>query len=161
MIEPLFKKNYLAMIENSVKGENWMFRNFYINENEVEKDALENGGLSCSAFASSILYLQNSVFEFLKKPKWLEFTHANVASTVKDMMQNGWQEIVELKLGAVLIWEKQEHEHMGFYVGNDEAISNDSKGTGFPWRHHVTYNNTRKVEKILWHPALNEDIVPQ
>ena len=81
--------------------------------------------------------------------------HATVEGTEKDMLASGWQEIAELKSGAVLIWEKQEHEHMGFYVGHDEAISNDSKGTGFPWRHHVTYNNTRKIEKIYWHSELD------
>lgn len=143
------------MIENAAKGENWMFRNFYIHENGVEKDVLENGGLSCAAFVSSILYFHNSLLEFLRKPRWIKFTHANVASTKKDMLENSWYEIQELKPGAVIIWEKQEHEHMGFYVGNDEAVSNDSKGRGFPWKHHFTYNGTRKIEKIYWHDDLN------
>jgi hypothetical protein len=162
MIELLFKKNYLAMIENSVKGENWMFRNFYIRQDGVEKDVLENGGLSCSTFVSSLLYLQNSSLEFLKKSRWIQFTHANVSSTIKDMLASGWYEIKDLRPGAVLVWEQKNgnddnmpHEHNGFCVSETEAISNDSKGTGFPWRHHVTYNDTRKVEKILWHPELD------
>src|SRR3989338_628643 len=109
MREFLFKKNYLAMIENSVKGENWMFRNFYIRENGFEKDVLESGSLSCAVFVSSILYLQNSLLEFLKKPHWIKFTHANVGSTEKDMHENDWFEIKELKPGAVIIWERQDH----------------------------------------------------
>jgi len=145
------------MIENTAKGENWMFRNFYIRENGIEKDVLEDGGLSCAAFVSSILYFQNSLLELFKKPHWIKFTHANVASTEKDILENGWYTITELKPGAIIIWEKQEHEHIGFYVGDEEAISNDSKGTGFPWRHHITYNNTRKIEKIYWHPELDKD----
>lgn len=153
----LFKKNYLTQIENSAKGENWMFRNFFIIQDGVEKDALEDGGLSCSAFASSILYLFNSVLEFLNKPHWIKFTHANTESSVKDMLEHGWYEIKDLKPGAVIIWEKQKHEHMGFCVSDVEAISNDSKGTGFPWKHHITYNGTRKIEKILWHPELDND----
>lgn len=144
------------MIENSTKGENWMFRNFYIRENGVEKDVLEDGGLSCAVFASSVLYFHNSLLEFLNKPHWIKFTHANVGSMEKDMRENGWYEIQKLKPGAVLVWEKQEHEHVGFCVSATEAMSNDSKGTGFPWKHHYTYNGTRKIEKIYWHPDLDK-----
>ena len=151
------------MIENSVKDKNWMFRNFYILQDGVEKDALENGGLSCAVFVSSVLYLFNSLLEFRKKPHWIGFTHANVGSTEADMLRNGWHELSELRPGAVLVWEQkasqadQAHEHMGFCVSPTEAISNDSRGTGFPWRHHITYNDTRKIEKILWHPELDND----
>ena len=155
MIEHEFKKNYLTMIENAAKGENWLFKNFSIKRDGVEVDALENGGLSCAVLVSSILYLHNSLLEFLQKPHWINFTHANVIPTVKDMLQSGWQEISDLKIGAVLVWEKLEHEHIGFYMGNDEAVSNDSKGRGFPWKHHYTYNDTRKIDKILWHPELD------
>ncbi len=157
MIEHRFKKNYLMMIENAAKGENWMFRNLYIVQDGVEKDILKDGGLSCAVFASSILYLCNSLFEFLQKPKWLAFTHANTTSTVKDMLEHGWHEIQDLRPGAVLVWEKQNYDHIGFCVSETEAVSNDSQGKGFPWRHHITYNDTRKIEKILWHPELDHD----
>ena len=149
----LKKKNYLTMIENAAKGQNWMFRNFYIEENGREKDVLENGGLSCAVFVSAILYLN----------KVIQDVHAIVGSTTKDMIASGWYEIKDLRPGAVLIWENKlghddgkMHEHNGFYIGNDEAISNDSKGTGFPWKHHYTYNGTRKIEKIYWHSALDD-----
>src|SRR6185369_5161142 len=114
MIEYPLKKNYLGMIENAAKGENWMFRNFYMVKDGVERDALENGALSCAVFVSSILYLHNN----LLKETWLKFTHANVGSTVKDMLEHGWVEVSELKPGAVVVWEKQgDHEHIGFCVG--------------------------------------------
>ena len=145
------------MIENAGKGENWMFRNFYVEDAGIEKDLLESGGLSCSTFASSILYLHNSLLEFLGKPHWLKLTHANTKSTVKDMLENGWYEIKDLRPGAVLVWEEQNFPHMGFCISEEEAISNDSKGTGFPWKHHVTYNNTRNIEKIYWHKELDEE----
>jgi len=144
------------MIENSAKGENHLFRNFYIIQDGVEKDALNNGGLSCSTFASSILYFFNSVLEFQKKPKWLAYIHANTNSTVKDMLGHDWYEIKELRSGSVLVWEEEDFPHMGFCVSETEAISNDSKGTGFPWKHHITYNGTRKIEKIYWHDELSE-----
>ena len=76
MIQYQFKKNYLAMIENSVKGENWMFRNFYLTRDGLEQDVLENGGLSCAVLASSIVYLHNPLLEALKKPRWIQSTHA-------------------------------------------------------------------------------------
>ena len=150
----LKKKNYLAMIENTAKGENWMFRNFYVEENGKITDIYNNGRWSCAILVSSILYLN----------KLIKDVHANVLSVNKDMEEFGWYEIKELKPGAVLVWEKsvamddsQEHYHIGFYVGDDMAVSNDSRGTGFPHKHHYTSNNTSKIEKIYWHSALDED----
>lgn len=139
------------MIENSVKGENWMFRNLYAEIDDKETDILKNGSLSCSVFASSVLYLN----------KLIKDVHAQTYSTEKDMIQSGWVEIKDLRPGAVLVWEKKDgksgmpHNHIGFYIGDKMAISNNSRGTGFPWKHHYTYNNTRKIEKIYWHPELN------
>ena len=142
------------MIENAAKGENWMFRNLYAEVNGKGTDIAQNGRWSCAVFVSRILYLNKLIGDM----------HANVPSVTKDMLKSGWFEIKELKPGAVLVWEKRvalddktEHSHNGFYIGDGMAISNDSKGTGFPHKHHYTYNGTRKIEKIYWHPALNED----
>lgn len=145
------------MIENSAKGENWMFKNFYIEKDGEVRDSLDDGHNSCAVMVSSILLLLNDMFHWIKSP------HTTVVSTEKDMKESGWLEVSDLKPGAVLIWEKKEghsgnmHYHIGFYMGDDEAISNDSRGTGFPGRHHYTYNGTRKVEKIYWHPELDKD----
>lgn len=112
---------------------------------------------------SHILYSFNSLLEFLGKEHWIKFIHLTVASTEKDMTEHGWYEIKDLRPGAILIWEKKDghngepHNHIGFFTGGEEAISNSSRGTGFPHKHHVTYNGTRKVEKILWHDDLNND----
>jgi hypothetical protein len=117
-----------------------------------EIDILENGGLSCATFVSSVLYLH----------KLIKDVHSNVGSTTEDMITSGWQEIKDLRIGAVLTWESRlgnkdgkMHGHNGFYISKDEAISNDSRGSGFPRRHHYTYNDTRKIEKIYWHPDLD------
>ncbi len=158
----LFKKNYLTQIENSAKGEDYLFRNFYVEKEGEIKDSLEDGKNSCAVMVSFILYSFNSLLEFMGKKHWIKFIHLTVTSTEKDMIENGWYEIDDLKLGAVLIWEKKDgrngepHNHIGFYIGNEEAVSNDSKGTGFPWKHHYTYNNTRKIDKIYWHHDLDE-----
>ena len=161
---PLLKKNYLAMIHNSAKGENHMFRNFFITLDGVERDALADGALGCGVIISSILYLQNSTLEFLKKPKWISFTHASVISTERDMEKNGWVHIPEVREGAIITWEARKgrevpvygdmHLHMGFYIGNERAVSNGSNTTLMPEEHHYTYDGARKISRIWWHPEL-------
>jgi hypothetical protein len=162
---PQLKKNYLAMIRNSAKGENHMFRNFFITLDGVERDALSDGALGCGVLVTSILYLQNSTLEYLKKPKWISFTHASVVATEKDLEQNGWFLVPDLREGAIITWEAREgrevpvygtmHPHMGFYIGNERAVSNGSNTTLMPEEHHATYNGTRKIERIWWHPSLD------
>lgn len=164
VVKIIFKKSYLAMIRNAAKGENHMFRNFYITIDGVERDALADGALGCGVLVTSILYLQNSTLEFLKKPRWISFTHASVISTEKDMAKNGWFIISDLREGAIITWEAREgrevpvygnmHIHMGFYLGNERAISNGSNSTLMPEEHHYTYGGTRKIERIWWHLAL-------
>lgn len=160
----LFKKNYLNQIENLVKGENHLFRNFFVEKNGEIKDLTENGKNSCAMVVSYLLYSFNSILEFLGKSRWIKFIHLTVVSTLKDMEENGWYEITTLKPGAVIVWEKKKgqndsipHHHIGFYVGDEQAISNDSRGIGFPRKHHYTYNNARKIEKIYWHKELDSD----
>jgi hypothetical protein len=86
---------------------------------------------------------------------------ATVESAVKKLVDAGWQEVHQLYPGAVLVWEKKDfgegqlHSHIGFYLGNNIAVSNSSFNEGVPVRHHYTYDNTRKIEKILWHPDLD------
>lgn len=151
-------KSLLAIVENSIKGgKNHFFRNMYAEENGKEIDIFENGSNSCAAFVSIILL----ALELIKHP------HATVYSTEKDMLNSGWMEIKDLRPGAVIIWEslpnakmlgesKPVSRHLGFFVGNNEAISNDSHVTGFPKRHSATFDGTRKIEKIYWHPALED-----
>ena len=151
-------KSLLAIIENSAKGDNYLFRNLYADENGEEIDIFENGKTACCGHVSWILL----ALELIKHP------HAAVHGTEKDMLQSGWYKIQELKTGAVIVWESRVADsglqgekgvklaHMGFYIGNDQAISNDSKGSGFPRKHHYTYNGTRKIERIYWHDELND-----
>jgi hypothetical protein len=164
-------KSLLAMIENSAKGgNNYFFRNLWADEDGKEIDILENGQNSCCAHVTWILYLLNDTLEYAKKPHWIKFKHATVFSTEKDLLANGWFEIKDHRPGAVIIWEPRtasvhgllgdknaELQHIGFCVSETEAISNDSKKTGFPVRHHITYNETRPIKKILWHPELDND----
>lgn len=147
----LKKKNYLSIIENSAKGENLMFRNLWAEKNENTIDIVENGRLSCAVFVSTVLYLFKAIGDL----------HATVEATVKDMLESGWVETKDFEPGVVLVWEKKDfgsngvHSHIGFYTGDEEAVSNSSMDRGVPIRHHYTYNNTRKIEKILKYPEFN------
>jgi hypothetical protein len=152
-LELLKKKNYLAMIENSAKGESWTFRNLFFKIDGKVIDVLEDGGLSCAFFVSAVLYLSKLIADL----------HTTVVGTEKDIMESGWTETEDLKEGVILVWEKKMgktdgvgHFHIGFYLGDQMAVSNDSRGSGFPHKHHFTYDDTRKIEKIYWHPALDK-----
>ena len=151
-------KSLLAIVENSVRGgDNYLFRNIYADVDGVEKDILEDGALSCAVFASAVLLN----LELIKRP------HTTVSGTIKDMLENGWREIAQPRPGTVILWEKimfedgNEHPHIGFCISDGEAISN-SFTDKCPRRHHVTYGvnqdgtPTRKIEKIYWHPELND-----
>jgi hypothetical protein len=160
--QPLLKQNYLAMIRNAAKGENHLFQNFYILLDGQQRDSLRGGALGCGVVVSSILYLQNSSLEFAGKPHWIQFVHANVLPTERDMETHGWIRISDLRPGAVIVWEPKAgadgtpHWHMGFSVGDDRAVSNGSNSTLMPEEHHATYEGTRKIERIWWHPILDE-----
>ena len=151
-VKILRKKSYLALIRNSAKGENHMFRNLFAIVDGEEKDIFENGMLSCSAFASGVL-----TFAGL-----MDGPRATVDSFEKALKEAGWIRLKEPRDGAVLIWEGKAfddgktHRHAGFYIGNDRAISNGSNTTGLPMEHHWTFDDTRKVESIWWHRDLDE-----
>ena len=89
----------------------------------------------------------------------IDSVHATVSGTEKDLENSGWTEIEEPKPGAVLIWGEVDfgggnlHRHIGFYVGEDLAVSNDYK-TGTPQEHDWKFNGERKLEKILWNTKL-------
>jgi len=149
-IQPLARDTYLAVIKNSIRTE--MFRNFYVAVGGRKKDVMRNGELSCAFFVSSVL----RIFGAAKRP------HATVASTIKDLELSGWTRAKKPKTGDVLIWEKmalggEMHEHVGFYIGYNKAVSNDYK-TGSPAVHHCTFGTVmgrpkRTVTAIYRYPS--------
>lgn len=144
----LFFENYLTFIRNSLDTQ--MFRNLWAEVDGIKKDLTEDGNLSCALFVSSLL----GIFKLIKEP------HATVDGTLRDLTETGWQEIKEPKIGCILVWEKVsfggnlgEHKHIGFYMGDNKAISNDSK-EGVPKEHDYLFDGVRSIELILWHPKL-------
>ncbi len=143
-IVPLLLENYLHMAKASVDSP--IFRNFYCLVDDEKQDILRDGDLSCAFFVSWILI----PFKLLKE------SHATVSGTIKDLANSGWTKIETPKPGAVLVWTPQQsgeeiHAHVGFYLGDELAVSNDYKKRSpqiHPW-------NSRPIEEILWHPKLD------
>ncbi len=147
------KRNFLQMIENAV-GTN-LFRNLWAEVDGDKKDILENGELSCAQFVSGILYLNGLIKE----------RHATVEGTVRDIEAFGWKKINEPKIGSILVWESIEypdgskHGHIGFYIGDQKAISNSPKEKS-PQYHRWTYareneSDYRRVSSIYWNTLLD------
>lgn len=145
----LRKKTYLATIRNAAQGENHLFRNTFASLEDTESDITKNGQLSSGKLVSSILYLNKLIHDM----------HVTVEGTEKDMRHNDWQETQELKAGVVLVWEPVRGQegnlktHIGFYLGGEEAMSNNGI-TGFPEIHHYTFGGARKICKMYAHPVL-------
>lgn len=141
-ITPLVFDSYLAVIKNSLGSK--MFRQFFARVNGKKTDILKNGELSCAFFVSTIL----AMFQ------WNKRGHTTVDSTQKDLLASGWKPLVKPRVGCVLIWNAvdygkgDEHKHIGFYIGNERAVSTSSK-KGIPVEHHWTFHGKRKVVLIL------------
>lgn len=146
-ITPLVFETYLAVIENSIGCK--LFRNFYAKVGGKKVDIMRNGELSCAFYVSSILNLF----------KLISGVHGTVDSTVKDLKQSGWKIIKKPKQGSVLVWQKIDfgnndvHKHIGFYIGDNQAVSNNYK-MGSPVKHGWNFGAKRKVDLILWNPKL-------
>jgi len=143
-------KNYLTVIKNSANSK--MFRHIYVLEDNKEKDILEDGQLSCAYYVSCILKLFNLINQEISP-------HAVVGGLVKNMLNSGWKKTKELRTGNILLWEKRKysngksHYHLGFYLGEDKAISHRHEKR-MPMIHHYTYKNKRKIIKIFTHEII-------
>ncbi|MBU2472720.1 hypothetical protein KKE74_01680 [Patescibacteria group bacterium] len=143
-------QNYLSVIKNSQNSK--IFRNFYVLNNNKKRDILKNGQFSCARYVSSILKLFDLISE----------THATVDGTIKDMLKNKWKITKKLVPGNVLVWGKwvtfsgEIHSHFGFYLGKNKAISHRDEKR-IPIIHHYTYNQKRKIIKILTHKIIKEN----
>lgn len=146
-VKPLIFDTYLAVIKNSPGSH--LFRNFYAKARGKSLDITRNGELSCAFFVSSILTL----FKMIKG------VHGTVDSTIEDLLASGWRPIKKPKIGSILVWEKlrfkngEIHKHVGFYLGQNRAISNSYK-LRCPVEHNWTFGGKRKVEKMFWNPRL-------
>ncbi|MDR3581987.1 MAG: hypothetical protein P4L67_01795 [Candidatus Pacebacteria bacterium] len=152
-VPPALFETYLAMIKNS-PGSN-LFRNAYFVIDGKKQDVLRDGDLSCAVYVSSVLRLTGLIPE----------THTTVKGTVEAMKKAGWRPIKKPRVGSVLVWgaktfkkSGETHNHIGFSIGDDKAVSNNSKKRS-PAIHHWTFGTAqgqpkRVVEAIYWNKKL-------
>lgn len=160
-----YYQSYLSMIQNSVWSSLW--KHLYITkENGNTQDILQDGNVSCAYFVSCIL----------KTFGLCGASFANVKSLQKHLLEYWWQSIPkgtvpdQITRWSIIIREAKEwsnkediywnhknsHYHIGFYMGNEQAISNMSDAFVSEWVeprtpqiHHFTYQDTRPIHSIL------------
>lgn len=148
-VEFLAKETYLAVIQNSVGSA--MFQNLYAKVDGEVKDITDDGDLSCAFYVSSVLLM----FGLIKEG------HATVHGLLREFENEKWEEIHEPKAGSVLVWEEEvddkgdRHPHIGFYIGEEKALSSRPE-RGVVSEHHYTYGeegraSMRKIEKVFHH----------
>lgn len=137
-----------------------MFQEFYITqENGEEKDILNKGSVWCAYYVSNIL----------KQFNLTPVGRANVDRIISDLEQKWWMHLESttpakhIPVWSILVreshhWEtyNKMHKHIGFYMWNEQAISNNSiHFTGMqdawyvPVQHHYTYDWQRPLTTIL------------
>ena len=143
-------KTYLAMIENSAGTR--MFRNVYASVDGEEQEILRDGELACAYFVSGVLRMFDLCNEM----------HVTVRRLLRDMESSGWIQRKDPPPGAVVYWKErtyddgEQHEHIGFLVGDEEAVSTDYRKCEVV-RHPLTeLNGKREVKAVYWHPKLGE-----
>ena len=149
-----FYKTYLEAIRGSA-GSN-IFRHLYLEMDGVEKDVAEDGELSCTIYVTWMLKIFNSDQQNIHL---IKEARARVESAVKDLIESGWYEVSDPKPGAIILWGEHKtksslHKHLGFYVGDDKAISHRDYVKS-PVEHKLHDEALGKVEKIFWHPRLD------
>lgn len=141
--------SFLAVVGNSVGSR--MFRTFFVLRDGEPVDALQDGGRSCAFYVSSVLTIFKKIGSF----------HNTVRSTVADLEGSGWElvaDLTALRPGDVLVWsarviDGEPHAHIGFHVGDDQAISTSNR-TGTPVRHHDHPNHAwTEIERAYRLPA--------
>ena len=130
-----------------------MFQTLYADVDGRRRDVTKRGDLSCAFYVSGIL----SMFGLLDE------VHGTVGGTVATMKEFGWRQTRQLKPGSVLVWDQPPdgshyHRHIGFYIGNGQAVSN-SPDRRVPVRHHYTFGRPggkkhRPVRAIYTHLEL-------
>jgi hypothetical protein len=146
-------RTFLVMAKNSIGTKT--FQNFYGTINGKPKDLVKNGNLSCAFFVSTLLHF----FKLINDP------HLTVAGLIKDMESSEWTKVRNSKMGDILIWEPVDfgsginHAHVGIFVGQNKAISNNSK-TSKPVRHHFTFGTKagkpkRRITAVYRHRLVN------
>lgn len=167
-----YYQSYLQMIRLSV-GVPIRQSLFITMSDGSTKDILRSGQESCAYYVSCILKIFNLA----------PATYANVVSLQKELIAYGWS-VIDPRTPAdqIIPWSliiraphdgstkwdmygniRKSNYHIGFYVGDEQVISNRSDGfeqglvdnqnaDRVPMIHHFTYNGKRDIVSVLTFP---------
>lgn len=141
------KENLLYTIRAAVGSQ--LFKHNFVFEKSTgtHLDTLQDGRLSCAYVVSNILVMHNLIDQ----------PHATVVTTLKKMEEAGWYTADTPVPGAVAYWQSvEENGHIGFYLGDDEYMSNSTK-RGFPALHGAKLDDGREPEVFYIHEALRKN----
>ncbi len=147
-------ETYLAHIRGSIGSQS--YRHWYGHQNmspgEV-KDVTNAGQISCAYYASCVLVAFGLAYKL----------RAETQGLLKDMWSHDWYQIEEPRPGAVLLWMPRQtqtgkHPHIGFYMGEDKAISHIGGEVCAPTEHDWSYvppkADHRELHSIWWNDRL-------
>jgi hypothetical protein len=147
-------ETYLAHIKGTVGST--AYRHWYVHQKkdpQTVKDVTNGGQRSCAYYASAVLVTFGLTYKIL----------ASTNGLLRDMWGIGWYELQEPRPGAVLVWLPREGEtgnypHLGFYMGDDKAISTIGGDICTPmehdWRYVPPKSDHRELHSIWWHDKL-------
>lgn len=145
-LKPQTLKNVLH-VARAAEG-SAMFQHLFVKNVKTgqEFDALDGGDLSCAFFVSTVL----TMAQLIDRP------HATVETTLQKMQEAGWRKATEPSAGAVVYWpgKDQAHSHIGFYLGDNECVSNSSTDRK-PKIHGLTLADGRQPECFYVHNSLH------
>jgi hypothetical protein len=141
------KQTYLAMIKNSPGTK--LFNTAYVKNLQTGEiyDVFNDGELSCAFFVSGLL----SMVGLLDRP------HSTVKTLVALLSESKkWSEVPidEPEAGDVIVWDVvtfddgTTNEHVGFYLGEGEAVSTSYKEKQVV-KHSADFEGQRKIAKLF------------
>ncbi|MCB9809521.1 hypothetical protein H6771_00910 [Candidatus Peribacteria bacterium] len=140
----LQQQNYLAAIRNSLGSR--QYQDVWLENDTQCVNVTEAGIISCAWYASSLLVLHGV----------LQSVHGTVEGTEWELRERCDllpAPYSALQPGDILLWEAVHfpnggrHAHIGFFVGEEQAISNSAR-TRVPALHHWTYEGTRAITAV-------------
>ncbi len=157
IVQWLRRRTLVYIANNSVGSKMWSKSFIFDSEGRVH-DLYEDGNLSCAYHISTTLKMCEL---------WKNEAVANVDSVVAKLPQNGWTEIEEPRVGAIVVYGKNQlhrawaTRHIGIIVGEDEVVSNGSNSSHIIEKHPLNYmkigDNWREIESYWWHEDFEDD----
>ena len=129
----------------------------YTQQADGSMTYVKDSGNGCAVYVCRMLML--TTLDVQNTRRLIDGVHGTVTSSVRALLAAGWQDVniqEPPRPGDIIVWEKQqqadgEHVHIGFSLGNNEAISTQFMRMNIG-RHSVTYDGSRRIERLLRYP---------